>query len=79
MWLTPEWGAVMAHDVSAAFVAGLTVRDLAETARTTLNWERGRVEAGSHTMAAGLTAEEEAEVLQAWHARPDRRPTPGHA
>ena len=72
MWLTPEWGAVMAHDVSAAFAVGLTVRDLAETARTTLDWERGQVEAGSHTMAAGLTAEEEAEVLRAWHARSDR-------
>jgi hypothetical protein len=45
--------------------AGLTVRPLAETARDTLSWMRGRDGA-----VTGLTADEEGAVLAAWHARP---------
>lgn len=49
--------------------AGLTFRPLAETARDTLEWHFTRDEERRENLRAGISAEREAEVLQAWHAR----------
>lgn len=51
------------RDVSAALEAGLTLRSLAQTARDTLLW----LDAADGPVA-GLTADEETGLLDAWHA-----------
>jgi 2'-hydroxyisoflavone reductase len=68
LWLPmPEYAGLMSRDGSPSFDAGLVTRPLPETARDTLAWERAV--AGRHQLAAGLTAEEEADLLRAWKAR----------
>jgi hypothetical protein len=67
MWLPrPEYAGHSSRDGSPAYAAGLRCRDLAETARDTLAWEQqvGR----EHPVNAGLTADEESELLTGWHA-----------
>jgi 2'-hydroxyisoflavone reductase len=49
-----------------AFAAGLTCRPVAETVRDTLAWAQTRP--SDHTWRAGIDAEKETAVLQAWHA-----------
>lgn len=51
------------RDVSASLDAGLRLRPLEETARDTVGWLDA-----AHGPVAGLTADEEAELLTAWHA-----------
>ena len=79
LWTTvPEYGGLLSRDGGPAMDAGLACRDLAETARSTLAWQRDTTSAidvstsvGSAPVTplrAGLTAEEEAEVLAAWHS-----------
>ncbi|AWN55013.1 NAD-dependent epimerase/dehydratase family protein [Methylobacterium sp. 17Sr1-1] len=58
------------RDVSPTLAAGLTVRPLEETARDALRW----LEAGGGPVT-GLTADEEAGLLAAWHAERGYRPT----
>lgn len=68
LWLPlPEYAGFMTRDASPAYAAGLSCRDLAETARDTLAWERA--DGRRHPVKAGLTAAEEAELLAAWHSR----------
>jgi 2'-hydroxyisoflavone reductase len=68
LWLPlPDFAGFMTRDTTPAREAGLTMRPLAETARDTLDWER---RAGGKV--TGLTADEESDVLAAWHAREDR-------
>jgi predicted TIM-barrel enzyme len=55
---------LLTRDATMAHAAGLRIRPLAETARDTLAWARA---AGG--VVTGLTAEEEAALLRAWHAR----------
>jgi nucleoside-diphosphate-sugar epimerase len=72
LWLPlPGYAGFLARDVSASLAAGLTIRDVADTARDTLAWVRdtGPPAAGQ----AGIDAEVEAAVLRAWHGRQDRR------
>jgi nucleoside-diphosphate-sugar epimerase len=73
MWLPrPEYAGHCSRDGSPAYAAGLRCRDIAESARDTLAWERtvGR----EHPVTAGLTAMEESGLLAAWHAvRPRHR------
>ncbi|MET7247331.1 NAD-dependent epimerase/dehydratase family protein [Methylobacterium sp. EM32] len=57
------------RDVSPTLAAGLTLRPLEETVRDTLHW----LEAGGGPMT-GLTADEEAALLRAWHAGRGRGP-----
>lgn len=54
-------------DVSRAMTAGLTVRARSETARDTFNWFTENRKSNPN-MRAGLAAEREAEVLNAWLA-----------
>lgn len=66
---TLYWGRA---NIEKAVAAGLTFRPLAVTAAETLTWHRTRPVEQQAKMRAGLTAEREAEVLKAWHARPAR-------
>lgn len=66
LWLPrPEYDGLLAHDATPSLGAGLRPRPVAETARDTLAWLRATPDA----TVSGLTADEEAEVLAAWHAR----------
>jgi nucleoside-diphosphate-sugar epimerase len=68
MWVPlPQYAGFMSRDGGPSFAVGLATRDLAETARDTLTWEREV--AGDHDFAAGLTAAEEDDLLRAWKAR----------
>ena len=65
LWLPlPDYAGFATRDVTPARDAGLTVRPLAQTARDTLEWLRR-----SNGKIVGLTADEENEVLAAWHRR----------
>lgn len=64
LWLPEDHRGLVTHDVAAAFAAGLTTRPVAETARDTLDWLRSDPDA----VRTGLTADEEREVLAAWHS-----------
>jgi 2'-hydroxyisoflavone reductase len=65
LWLPlPDLGGFMTRDTTPARDAGLTMRPLAETARDTLAWWRA-----ASGIVTGLTADEERDVLAAWHAR----------
>lgn len=65
LWLPlPDYAGFATRDVTPAHDAGLSSRPFAATARDTLAWLRatnGRID--------GLTANEERQVLAAWHAR----------
>ncbi|WP_067432381.1 NAD-dependent epimerase/dehydratase family protein [Nocardioides jensenii] len=65
VWLPlPEYAGLMAHDSAASFAAGLTTRPLADTARDTLTWLRDDPD----STTTGLSREDEAAVLRAWHS-----------
>lgn len=66
LWLPrPDYDGMMAHDVIPSLEAGLDIRPVADTARDTLAWVR----ADASATVTGLTTDEEAEVLAAWHSR----------
>ena len=59
LWLPrPEYDGMLAHDPAPAVAAGLRLRPVADTAPACLD-----------SPVTALTAEREAEVLAAWHAR----------
>ncbi len=65
LWLPlPDYAGFMTRDTSPAREVGLAMRAISETARDTIEWLRA-----SNGPVTGLTAEEEREVLAAWHAR----------
>jgi len=65
MWLPlPEFAGFLSRDSNPAREAGLVMRALEETVRDTLAWH-----AGADVPLTGVTADEEAAVLKAWHAR----------
>ena len=55
---------IAAHDVSAAFAAGLTTRPVGATATDTLAWLRSEEEPAR----TGLTRAEEHDLLREWHS-----------
>lgn len=63
LWLPREWAKMVGRDVSNALANGLRVRPLAETALDSLEYERGL--GLDRTRKAGLTPEEEQEILTA--------------
>jgi 2'-hydroxyisoflavone reductase len=68
LWLPlPDDAAGMSRDVSPALDAGLVVRDVAETAKDTL--AAIRAAGREDQLKAGLTPDEEAELLRAWRSR----------
>ena len=71
MWLPqPEYAGFLSRDVSPALRSGLVARPLSDTARDTLEWLRTGPD---RAFRAGLSPEEETNVLRRWHDRP---PTP---
>jgi 2'-hydroxyisoflavone reductase len=64
-----EMAALLDTRIGKAVAAGLTFRPLAETSRDTIDWYKTLPPERQSKMGAGLTAEREAEVLKAWHAR----------
>jgi 2'-hydroxyisoflavone reductase len=66
---TPGFEGFARFDLSREVAAGLTYRTLADTATATLAFHRGRPAERQAQLRAGLSAEREAEVLRAWHAR----------
>ncbi|MGA8116275.1 MAG: NAD-dependent epimerase/dehydratase family protein [Actinocatenispora sp.] len=68
LWVPePEYSGFMSRDVSPSLAAGLRTRDLADTARDVLAWQRTK--GAGHARDGGISAEEEAELLAAWHRR----------
>lgn len=67
LWLPdePEYAGFDAINIERALSAGLTFRPLIETARATLAWDRTR--SADREWQAGLSAEDEARLLKAWH------------
>ena len=63
MWHPDEPGA-HTFDASKAISAGLRHRPFRETVADTLAWDKDR---GSPPLRAGLSADEERELLAAWH------------
>jgi 2'-hydroxyisoflavone reductase len=71
VWIPNEgdtlyWGKA---NIEKAVAAGLTYRPLAVTAAETLEWHKTRPAEQQAKLRSGLTAEREAEILKAWHAR----------
>ncbi len=65
MW-HPQLPGFHAYDAAKATTAGLRPRPFAETIGDTLMWDRER---GAPPLAAGLPADKEQELLDAWRAR----------
>lgn len=63
LWLPLEWAGMVGRDVGAALAAGLKPRPVAETAADALEYERAL--GLDRPRKAGLTAEEEQEILAA--------------
>lgn len=70
-WVPPDGDSagLLQVSVEAAVAHGLTFRPVADTARDTLEWWRTLPAERTATPRAGLPAEQETEVLAAWHAR----------
>ena len=70
-WVPPEGESVGMNQVSvaAAVAAGLTFRQLGDTARATMEWWNTLPQERRDGMRAGLPAGLEAEVLAAWAGR----------
>ena len=71
VWMPPTEGrqGFARFDLSPEVAAGLTFRPLAVSARDTLEYHFSRPPERQAQLRAGITAEREAEVLAAWHAR----------
>ncbi len=63
LWIPAAFGGLTAVDIGKARAAGLAFRPLAETVRDTLAWATARQ--ADYAMRAGLSAEREAELLEA--------------
>ncbi len=63
LWLPEDSRGMTAHDVSAAFAAGLSVRPIGETAIDTLTWARSE----DDVPLTGLSRAEEQDLLDDWH------------
>lgn len=68
LWIPAGEDALISSvDCSRAIAQGLRCRPLAETVRATLDWDRTRPEGAP--MVAGLEAEKEKHLLDAWNER----------
>lgn len=63
LWLPAEARGMTAHDVSAAFAAGLTTRPIGQTTLDTLAWLRE----ADDPPRTGLSRAEEQDLLDDWH------------
>ena len=71
VWVPPrgEEGGLSRTSIKRALGEGLTFRPLPETARDTLAWFKTLPAERQAKLKAGLTAEREKEVIDAWHKR----------
>ncbi|HSM61582.1 MAG TPA: NAD-dependent epimerase/dehydratase family protein [Longimicrobiales bacterium] len=71
VWMPPTPGreGFARFDLTPEIEAGLTFRPLAVTAKDTLDFHFSRPAERQAQLRAGISAEREAEVLAAWHAR----------
>ena len=71
VWMPPRDGreGFARFDLSREVALGLTFRPLAVTTRDTLDYHASRSAERQANLQAGMSAEREAEVLSAWHAR----------
>jgi 2'-hydroxyisoflavone reductase len=71
VWVPPREGSAGFAEISIkkALDKGLTFRQIPDTARATLGWFRMQSPERQAKLRAGLTADREAEVLAAWHAK----------
>lgn len=71
VWVPPtgEYEGFARVSIDKAVAAGLSFRPFADTARATLGWHLSRPAERRGQLRAGITAEREAELLAAWHAR----------
>jgi 2'-hydroxyisoflavone reductase len=66
---SPGYEGFARFDLTREVAAGLTFRTLADTAQATLDFHFSRPPERQQRLSSGITAEREAEVLRAWHAR----------
>ncbi|MEX1312389.1 MAG: NAD-dependent epimerase/dehydratase family protein [Candidatus Sulfomarinibacteraceae bacterium] len=73
VWVPPvgEYAGFSSSSIQRALDAGLSFRPLADTARATVDFWNSLPEDRRAKPRAGLSAEKEAQVLAAWHARKD--------
>ncbi len=71
VWIPPtgDEAGFSRFSSARAVKLGLGFRDAVDTARATLEWYRTEPQDRQAKLKAGLTAEREAEVLAAWHAK----------
>lgn len=72
VWIPPrgeDGGGLTAISIQKALAQGLTFRSLADTTQATLEWFKKQPADRQAKMRAGITAEREAQVLAAWHAK----------
>jgi 2'-hydroxyisoflavone reductase len=74
VWQPPRPGyeGFARFDLTNELAHGLTFRPLAVTAKETLDFHFSRPPERQADLGAGISAEREAEVLAAWHARRGR-------
>jgi 2'-hydroxyisoflavone reductase len=72
VWIPPrgeDGGGLTSISIDKALAQGLTYRSLADTTHATLAWFHKQSADRQAKLKAGLTAEREATVLAAWHAK----------
>jgi 2'-hydroxyisoflavone reductase len=70
----PEYAGFGSHDVAPALEAGLTIRAFETTAQTSFEWERHL--GLDRSRKAGLSRDEEGELLEAAHTSPHSQGAP---
>ncbi len=69
VWVPKQWTGLFQVDCSRAIAAGLTFRPLHETVAETMAWHRTRP--AEYELKAGLSNEQERELLNIWHREKD--------
>ncbi len=72
VWITPrgeDGGGLTNISIQKALAQGLTYRSLSDTTQATLDWFKKQPADRQAKLKAGITAEREAAVLAAWHAK----------
>src|SRR2546421_6949447 len=72
VWIPPrgeDGGGLTSISIQKALAQGLTFRSLSDTTQATLDWFKKQPADRQAKMHAGITAEREAQVLAAWHAK----------
>src|SRR5256885_1912556 len=79
VWIPPrgeDGGGLTSISIQKALAQGLTFRSLSDTTQATLDWFKKQPADRQAKMHAGFTAEREAQVLAAWHAKSSKAAEP---